>query len=274
MPMSRNSSGLVALCVRGALLLLAAAAVVTGCTMLGTQGPSNVALGKAYAPGAPQYDRFFTALYQVQLTMGQAPDHERALRERLAKVAEAGPGAKEEELGPLLQKRAERLAKHGVTLKVTVSKLDQGTDASARLSTNGGATTPADTELVATLDKAVSDAARLLTDMRGANPVLEKLKSEAPPLEPEIDDVFRKEGRTKRADVRKNLKDAEQLIPLMESRAGEPPPPSEAPPPKKRKGAKPKAASSGETKPPEPSPPPEPKPPPPKPKPPADDFEP
>lgn len=240
-------------------------ASVPGC-LLGSAGPSNVAQGKPYAPGEASYDRFFGELYVVQLAMGDAPARERAIRERIASVTGAAATASTEELADALDKRAAELSKAGVTLKLSTTDLDEGKAPTATLVTTGTATAPDDVKCVAALAQSVKEAAALVADMRAAKPGIDRLNHEAPGLEPGIDMTFHKMSAGKKKEVRKNLGDAQQLLPLMESRANEvdqhvvqllrklakvlgtasaaaaPPPPSEpepkaaAPVPKKGKG--------------------------------------
>jgi hypothetical protein len=259
-------------------------ASVPGC-LFTSPGPSNVAQGKQYASGEAEYDRFFSELYLVQLAMGQAPNREQAIRERIASVTGAPATASTEELADALDKRAAALSKAGVTLRLSTTDLDEGKAPTATLVTSGTATEPNDVQCVAALSQSVKEAAALVADMRAAKPTIDRLNHEAPGLSPGVDTAFHKSSAGKKKEVRKNLHDAEQLIPLMEARANEvdqrvvtllrklskvlgtsaaapapPPEPEEKPVPKKGKGkgaghAEPKAAPKpAEGKPAEPKP--------------------
>jgi hypothetical protein len=271
--------------------------------------PSKVADGEMYQPGEPTYDEFFKSLYAVQLTMGQAPDRERKVREAVAKIADAPPTATPDELSTALDKRLDALAKAGVSVKVSTSALD-GNDPTAKV-VKSGTPSGADADAVGSLESAVRDGALLLTDLRHARPELTRLKDALPPLDPKVDTAFHDESSRTRKEVRQNLTDAGKLLPLMVSRDEEvdgrvvalfhalekasppavpsPPPPEEPPAPKKKdkkaaqaKGTLPKPPSekpakpkpdATESKPPKPAPEPAAEPKPSKPKP-AEDFEP
>ena len=287
---------------RRVTMALLAAALSVGCVRKPAR--SEVASGNRFEAGEPSYDEFFKSLYDLQLTMGHAPDREQAVRQGLVKVADAPPTATNDDLSAALDKRLDAFGKTGVSVKVSVTGLD-GDDPTAHV-VKSGAPTGADAEALTSLEDAVRDAVALLLDLRHSKPELERLKEALPPLDPKVDTAFKDASSRKRREIRDNLTDAGKLIPLMVAREAEvdgkvvdlfhalekvsppaiaAPPPAEAPPPKKKKekkgaqaknGAGPEKTKSGET--PESKPAKEPAPPaapskPSKPKP-AEDFEP
>jgi len=183
-------------------------------------GRSDVADGKLYEAGEPSYDEFFKSLYDVQLTMGHAPERAESVRQGLVKVADAPPAASGDELAAALDKRLDALSKHGVAVKLSSSELE-GPDPTGKLVTSGTASDPADAKTVSDLEQTVKDAASLLTDLRHAKPELERLKEAVPPLSEKVDKAFADAPKRKRGAVKQNLDDAEKLIPLMESRREE-----------------------------------------------------
>lgn len=198
-----------------------AMAVVTGCVLVagcvvGRGAPSKVASGEIYEAGEPTYDEFFKSLYAEQLLMGQAPDRERAVKQKLTKVAEVADAASADELSNGIEKKLDGLARKGVAAKISTTGLD-GNDPAARVVAVG----TADDENVRALDLAVKDGIGLLTELRHAKPELTRLKEALPPLEPKVDTAFSRDSSGKKAEVRKNLADAERLIPLMMSRGDE-----------------------------------------------------
>ena len=102
---------------------LAACIAMAGCAV-GRGGPSNVASGQVYAPGEPTYDEFFKSLYAQQLLMGQAPDREKAVKQKLTKVADVAETASADELSSGIEKKLDGLAKKGVAAKVSTTGLD------------------------------------------------------------------------------------------------------------------------------------------------------
>jgi hypothetical protein len=279
------------------LCVALAAFVVTACMV--KPGRSDVADGKLYEAGQPQYDEFFKALYAVQMTMGRAPERADAVRQGLVKAVDAAPTASDEELAKALDKRLDAASRHGLAVKLPAAELD-GPDPGGKLVTTGASSDPADGKAVSDLEQTVKDAAALLTDLRHAKPELERLKEALPELSTRLDAAFADETRRKKLAVKQNLDDAERLIPLMAARGDEvdgrvmdlmravekaspaalptpPAPPPEAVPKKKEKKPKGDAKASApkpldEAKPEAPK---ESKPEAPKPKPkPADDFEP
>jgi hypothetical protein len=202
--------------LRAAIAAVAACVLLAGCAV-GRRGPSKVASGEIYEPGEPSYDEFFKSLYAEQLLMGQAPDRERAVKQKLTKVAEVAETASADELSSGIEKKLDGLAKKGVAAKVSTTGLD-GNDPAAHVVAVG---TAADDESIRALDVAVKDGIGLLTDLRHAKPELARLKEALPPLEPKVDTAFSRGSSGQKAEVRKNLADAERLIPLMMTRGDE-----------------------------------------------------
>jgi hypothetical protein len=311
-PIPRRAVARLALLARLSVPFVAAAggSVAQGC-LFGSPGASSVAVGKLYVSGEPSYDEFFSALYQVQLPMGQAGDREAGNRSRVCNALGVPANSSAEQIADALDQRAVGITKAGVTLKVKLSGLDAG-NATAELVVSGSPAKPADLALIAALGPSLRDEAALISELRGQRPQIDRLKPQADALEPGIDVTFRKGGSPKKSEVRKNVVDAQRIIPLMLQRSddtehlakdflrkvqkvlGTPavasapavpapaaPAPEAAPPAKKTGGkAKPGAPhaeaapvkpKAAESEPAEPAPKPKPEP---KAKPPADDFEP
>jgi hypothetical protein len=223
MPMSTSRPTVVTLSLLARLsvpfLAASGGAVAQGC-IFGSPGPSNVAVGKLYVSGESQYDQFFSELYQVQLPMGQAADREANNRARVATLLGVAPAAPPEQIADALDQRAIALGKAGLTLKVRAAGLDAGTP-SAELLVSGTPAKPADQGLVSALAQSLKDEAALIADLRRERPRIEQLRPVPDALEPGIDVTFRKGGAPKKAEVRKNVRDAGRLIPLMARRSVE-----------------------------------------------------
>jgi len=201
----------------GALCL---GATVSSCQRFFSPGPSNVAQGLHYNPGSPEFDRFFDSMYRAQLKMGTAPQDEQAIRKQLARSLGGEGKVDPTELGQLTAEHADRLAKAGTALSLTLSGMD-APDAmpSAKIESSGLPTGNSDKNIITAIGTAAQAEAKMLGEMRQVKVASERLREDAAALEPGIDKAFR--GMTMRAEVTKNLKDAQALIPLMIQRADE-----------------------------------------------------
>jgi hypothetical protein len=177
-----------------------------------------VAVGKLYVSGDPSYDEFFSALYQVQLPMGQAADREAGSRSRVCNALGVPGESSAEQIADALDQRAVGLGKSSITLKVKLSGMDAG-NAAAELVVSGSPAKPADLALISALGQSLREDAALITDLRSQRPQIDRLKPQADSLEPGIDVTFRKGGNPKKSEVRKNVIDAQRIIPLMSQRS-------------------------------------------------------
>lgn len=193
--------------------------LVSAC--VGSPGPSNVSQGKQYVSGNAQYDEFFSEMYELQVTLGAAPDRERTVRQHLAAALDIDPSSRAEEIAEAVNKRVAHMNKRGPSLKLALSGMEEKGTPSSVLTATGTVSDPKDKALVEAIDQAGKDAAALLGDVRRASAATEHLRAEAPALEPSIDETFRLAGPARKADVRKNLEDAERLIPLMAERSSD-----------------------------------------------------
>jgi hypothetical protein len=198
------------------LILAPLALAASGC--FGSKGPSDVSQGKQYTSGNAEYDEFFGAMYQLQVSLGSAPDRERSIRQHLSEALGIDPSSRAEEIGAALSKRVARIGKPGSSVTLTITGLEPKGTPSSVVTTAG---TIEDKSIVQAIEQAGKDAATLLGDVRRSSAATEHLRAEAPTLEPAIDDKFRLDGPGKKSDVRKNLTDAERMIPLMSSRAAD-----------------------------------------------------
>ncbi len=203
-------SSLPAFCV-------AAALTTSGC-LFGSPGPSNVSQGEQYSSGDATFDQFFSQLFLVQLKMGEAPARQSAIRARLARAGGVDAAASTNDISAAIETRDAKIAMSGVKSKIAATGLDGTGPATATVVTTGSGASADDTEFLATLDACVKDEAALLSDLRASKPSMDALGAQAATLEPGIGATFYKGGAPKKAEVRKNLEDAEKLIPLMDTR--------------------------------------------------------
>jgi hypothetical protein len=196
-------------------LFLALSPGVEGC--VGNRGPSDVSQGKQYTSGNAEYDEFFSEVHQLQVALGKAPDRERAIRLQLSQALGIDGASRAEEIAAAIGKRAGQLGKPPAKLKLEVSGLETKGSPSSVLTTTGTISDPKDKAVVDAIEQASKDTASLLGDVRRSSAATEHLKAQAPTLDSKVDATF---GSTvRKGDVSKNLKDAEQMIPLMASRA-------------------------------------------------------
>ncbi|HVU03570.1 MAG TPA: hypothetical protein VHE30_17545 [Polyangiaceae bacterium] len=221
MSMKSLRAVVISVAVRSSVPALAVSSglLVSGC-LFGSPGPSNVGTGRLYVSGDPSYDQFFSELYQVQLPMGRAADREAQNRARVSSSLGIPADSTADQVADALDQHAMAITKAGVTVKVATSGLDdpKGTPTASLVTTGSGAEAN-DTALLLALSESIKDAAALIAEVRSMKPSIDRLKPQADALEPGIDTTFRKGGAPKKAEVRKNLVDAQRLIPLMSQRS-------------------------------------------------------
>ena len=127
--------------------------------------------------------------------------------------------------GSLLAKRAEKHAKEvasaGTGLKLEVSGLDEGEEASAKISSAGKDLSSDDKEFADAVEKAALSELKLVSRLRKGTAGIERLRGLSMALDQQVDGAFRLGGPSKKGEVRKNLQDARTLMPLMAARADE-----------------------------------------------------
>jgi hypothetical protein len=198
-------------------LLVALLPGVWGC--VGNRGPSDVSQGKQYSSGNAEYDEFFSQMYQLQVALGKAPDRERVIRQHLSQALGLDGASRAEEIAAAVSKRVGQLGKPPAKLKLEVTGLEAKGSPTSVMTTSGTISDPKDKAVADTIEQASKETAALLGDVRRSSAATEHLKTQAPALKGKIDATF---GSTvRKGDVSKNLNDAEQMIPLMASRAAE-----------------------------------------------------
>ena len=217
---SRAASLCAALCIRVSAASMIALAPACS-LMMNTGGSTSVAAGKLYEPGEADYDAFFKDLYEIQLLMGQAPERESGARARVAKALDLPEGSTNEAIGDGVYERAALLAKAGVMLKMSLSGMEEGGSPAATVVTIGDVKADKDKSLVLALETAAKEDAELLASLRKTKKPLDKMRGTGAALETRVDRAFAATSKAKKDEVRANLEDARQLIPLMSSRGDE-----------------------------------------------------
>jgi hypothetical protein len=198
-------------------LLVALLPGVEGC--VGNRGPSDVSQGKQYSSGNAEYDEFFSEVHQLQVALGKAPDRERVIRQQLSQALGLDGASRAEEIAAAVSKRVGQLGKPPARLKLEVSGLEAKGSPTSVMTTTGTISDQNDKAVATSIEQAGKDTATLLGDVRRSSAATDHLKAKAPALKAKVDATF---GSTvRKGDVAKNLNDAEQMIPLMASRAAE-----------------------------------------------------
>ena len=241
---------------RGVALALVAVLCASAPSCVATSpGQSQVAQGRLYQSGEPLYDEFFQQLHAAQVAVEQAPAGEAEVRRELGEAlwaetsgAPAGAGgapgdveATDVEGGALaagpaspsepaadasvetLTAEVERRVgevKWRAKLRVVVDG-ELGDEGAAVVLQWIGKPRGAEQELGRALERALNAELQILARMRQHRQELERLAAMAQGLEKNVDSVFRRSGLAKRAEVKKNIRDAQALIPLMDGRAQE-----------------------------------------------------
>jgi hypothetical protein len=199
-------------------ILAVLALAVSGCALIGSSGPTEVARGEYYAAGKPEYDAFFIQLHQLQVELLAAPDDPRQVRESLTKAAGLTADASDDSLSSRLAQELKKLESRGLRVRLEIPEPSTVLDASATLHTSeSGVSTPLRTSLPHDATRLVRSRNRMLA----TKAQLEKLRVNGVQLDANVDTAFRSEGPWKRDEVRRNLNDAQKVMTLMASRAQE-----------------------------------------------------
>lgn len=207
-------------------LALTSAAVLPLAVGCAPHGPSNVGRGQEYRTGNPAFDPFFAELHEISVDIADAP---KALTDARSTLAGLAAGDDEDDdadgdenggFGPIarrLKKRLAELGEHGTSVKLLVPDDDEGEKLQLEI---GGAAPDDDAkQMLRSLESTVKKLHRLAKRMRRHEARLTELNDQLPALRGGVDSAFPTMG--KRAEVKKNLNDAAQLIPLLQSRARE-----------------------------------------------------
>ena len=201
-----------------AALLLITLTLASGCSLLASNGPSDVARGEYYAAGKPEFDSFFIVLHEKQVELLNAPQEPVEARKNLTQTVGLAPDASDDSLKERLAQELKKLANQGLRLRLDVPAPTSTLDASATLFASDSNTS---TPLRAALPQEATRLVRSRNSMQASKDDLEKLKVMGITLESKVDSSFRTDGPWKRDEVRKNLADGQKLLTLMQARAQE-----------------------------------------------------
>lgn len=198
--------------------LLVTLALLSGCSLFASKGPSEVARGEYYSAGKPEFDSFFIVLHEKQVELLAAPQEPREARKNLTQTLGLAPDASDESLKERLAQELQKLAGLGLRLRLDVPPPASAPDASATLFASD---TSSATPLRAALPQEATRLVRSRNRMLSSKLELEKLNVMGITLEGSVDQSFRVDGPWKRDEVRKNLADGQKVITLMQARAQE-----------------------------------------------------
>ncbi len=197
---------------RTALALSLASAV--GCRLLGPQGPSDVAQGRYFSTGNPNYDEFFVRLHRMQVELKAAPETLTQIRQDLAKNLALEPAAGTPELRSALGAKAGEMSGRGTSLAV-----DHGREPGERLRLSvAGTPAEADRPLVKTLEEALLRLGEIRERSGSWQKELEWLPPAGVELDGSVEAAFVGQSRGTRDDVHQNLADAQKVVALMAER--------------------------------------------------------
>jgi hypothetical protein len=185
----------------------------SACQLYARSGPTEVAQGRYFSTGKPEYDEFFIDLHRMQVELNDAP--ERAAAPRAALAEKLDTGIDTEVLKEALKKRASELA--GRSVKLAVEKpSDPAKPLTLRVT---GAPSRADAELKATIEETLGKGSELRLRANGWLKLLEELPGRATALEGGVDPAFVGKSPGKRAEIKRNLADAKKVVELLLTRA-------------------------------------------------------
>jgi hypothetical protein len=192
-------------------LALALIALAPACQAILPSGPSNVAQGRYYGAGEPEYDDFFLRLYRLQLALKDAP---KRIGEPRQKVADAlGVGPDPEEIRVALTKRATELQNRGI--RYTVAHTGESQPPTLIVTGNP---TGKDFELKGYLEGGLKSAGELKIDTTAWQKELDELSSKESSLESGVNEKLASRSEGDRAEITQNLSDGQKIITLLVER--------------------------------------------------------
>lgn len=192
-------------------LALAGVLSLGGCKSFFFPEATDVAQGRYYSSGKPDYDEFFLRVYRLQVELKEGPDKVERLTGELGVKLGLAKGAAPADLRSALSEKVKALASKGITLR-----LERDVGGGMQLKQSGSAK-DVDAELLVTLGEAVT----AIDAVRDGIPRWQRDLDTLPPrgieLDRGVDEVFHLEGRGKRGEVHENLADAQKVMGLMRS---------------------------------------------------------
>jgi len=192
--------------------LILALGALPGCAAILPSGPSNVAQGRYYSTGNPEYDDFFLRLYRLQIALKDAPPRLGEPRQKLADALESGPDP--DNIKVALAKRSKELQSRGI--RYTVARA-ASPDKPPTLVVTGNPTGN-DFELKGLLEGALTSAGELKRDVTAWTKELDELSPRQGSLEGSVNEAFASSSEGERTQVKNNLEDGGKIITLLNER--------------------------------------------------------
>jgi hypothetical protein len=197
--------------------LLVASLALAGCPacdfFVRPGGPSQVAQGRYYSTGNPDYDEFFVELHRLQVDLKDSPDRVAAPRAALAKTLDVSLDAVE--IKEALTKKASELGTRQVKL-IVVGPAAPDKPLTLRVT---GAPAGADLDLQKAIEEALAKTSELKGLISDWQKQLDVLPGRADKLEGGVDESFVGTSDGKRREIKGNLADAKKIIELLVTRA-------------------------------------------------------
>lgn len=193
-------------------ILLLALASASACQVLAPSGPSNVAQGRYYSTGDPEYDDFFLRLFRLQIKLKDAPPRVGEPRQQVAEALNVGPDP--EEIRTALAKRASELNGRGIRYSVAHTA-DPNQPPTLVVTGNP---TGNDFALKGMLEKALKSAGELAIDLAAWQKELDELAPREATLEGNIGEAFAARSESERTEIKSNLVDGSKIIALLVER--------------------------------------------------------
>jgi len=190
------------------LALLGASA----CQVLAPSGPSNVAQGRYYSTGDPEYDDFFLRLFRLQIKLKDAPPRVGEPRQRIAEMLNVGP--EPEEIRTALAKRVSELSARGI--RYSVARSSDSSQPPTLVVT--GNPTGNDFELKTLLEQSLKSAGELAIDITTWKKELDELAPRETTLEGNVGEAFTARSESERSEIKSNLTDGSKIITLLVER--------------------------------------------------------
>jgi hypothetical protein len=193
------------------VLALAGLLSLGGCRSFFFPEATDVAQGRYYSSGEPDYDEFFLRVYRLQVALKDAPAKVERLMADLSVKLGLTPTAAPPELRAALTEKLRSLGGKGITLR-----LERDVGGGVYIKQNGTAT-GADAAFLETLGQAVAAIDSVRDRIGPWQRDLDSLPPRGIELDRRVDEVFRLEGRGKRGTVHENLADAQKVMGMMRS---------------------------------------------------------
>jgi hypothetical protein len=194
-----------------ATLLFGATLALGGCRTFFSPQASDVAQGRYYSSGSPDYDEFFLKVYRLQVELKDGPGNVERLTADLSAKLGLAASAAPADLRTALAERVKAFASQGVSLRL---ERDVGGGMQLKQS---GSPKEADKALLTTLGQSVTAIDAVRDRIGSWERDLDQLPPRGIELDRRVDEVFHLEGRGKRSEVHENLADAQKVMGMMRS---------------------------------------------------------